>query len=119
MRLTEAAQRLGTSPRMLRYREALGLLPPTREPRGHRRFGEEELDYQLFFPLSQDSKSVGVRRDPECLFSGSGTGSLYARGDPASRLPCRPGAPAAMKDNDKNERSRFRRAVLYLRERLR
>ena len=43
MRITEAAQRLGTSPRMLRYREALGLLPPTREPRGHRRFGEEEL----------------------------------------------------------------------------
>ena len=27
MRITEAAQRLGTSPRMLRYREALGLLP--------------------------------------------------------------------------------------------
>jgi MerR family copper efflux transcriptional regulator len=43
MRITEAAQRLGTSPRMLRYRESLGLLPPTREPRGHRRFGEDEL----------------------------------------------------------------------------
>jgi MerR family transcriptional regulator, copper efflux regulator len=27
MRITEAAQRLGTSPRMLRYRETLGLLP--------------------------------------------------------------------------------------------
>ena len=27
MRITEAAQRVGTSPRMLRYREALGLLP--------------------------------------------------------------------------------------------
>ena len=43
MRITEAAQHLGTSPRMLRYRESLGLLPPVREPRGHRRFGEEEL----------------------------------------------------------------------------
>ncbi len=32
MRITEAAQRLGTSPRMLRYRELLGLLPPVREP---------------------------------------------------------------------------------------
>ncbi len=82
-------------------------------------FGEEELDYQLFFPLSQDSKSVGVRRDPECPFSGSGIGSLYARGGPASRLPCRPGTPAAMKDTDKNERSRLRRTVRYLRERLR
>ncbi|GAA3946011.1 hypothetical protein GCM10023085_30180 [Actinomadura viridis] len=52
MRITEAARRLGTSPRMLRYRESLGLLPATREaaPRsrstaagGHRRFGDAEL----------------------------------------------------------------------------
>ncbi len=32
MRITEAAQRLGTSPRMLRYRDSLGLLPAVREP---------------------------------------------------------------------------------------
>jgi len=31
MRITEAAQRLGTSPRMLRYRDMLGLLPPVRQ----------------------------------------------------------------------------------------
>ncbi|WP_395104515.1 MerR family DNA-binding transcriptional regulator [Actinomadura sp. SCN-SB] len=52
MRITEAARRLGTSPRMLRYRESLGLLPATREPsgasrtpaaNGHRRFGDAEL----------------------------------------------------------------------------
>lgn len=49
MRITEAARRLGTSPRMLRYREALGLLPATREAAlarrggGHRRFGDAEL----------------------------------------------------------------------------
>lgn len=44
MRITEAARRLGTSPRMLRYREALGLLPPTKEDEGkHRQFGEDEL----------------------------------------------------------------------------
>jgi hypothetical protein len=38
MRITEAAQRLDTSPRMLRYRDLLGLLPPVREPApaGHR-----------------------------------------------------------------------------------
>jgi MerR family transcriptional regulator, copper efflux regulator len=30
MRITQAAQRLGTSPRMLRYRDMLGLLPPVR-----------------------------------------------------------------------------------------
>jgi hypothetical protein len=55
MRITEAARRLGTSPRMLRYRDLLGLLPPVREttratgrapsglPRGHRRFGDDDL----------------------------------------------------------------------------
>lgn len=44
MRITEAARKLGTSPRMLRYREALGLLPPTKEDKGkHRQFGDAEL----------------------------------------------------------------------------
>ncbi|MEU7832264.1 MULTISPECIES: MerR family DNA-binding transcriptional regulator [unclassified Nonomuraea] len=43
MRITEAARRLGMSPRMLRYREALGLLPPVREQGAHRRFGTDEL----------------------------------------------------------------------------
>ncbi len=55
MRITAAAQRLGTSARMLRYRESLGLLPPAREParprhparapRGpaHRQFDEDDL----------------------------------------------------------------------------
>jgi MerR family copper efflux transcriptional regulator len=55
MRISEAAQRLGTSPRMLRYRDLLGLLPPVRETtpasgrapsglsRGHRRFGDDDL----------------------------------------------------------------------------
>jgi MerR family transcriptional regulator, copper efflux regulator len=33
VRITEAAQRLGISPRMLRYRESLGLLPVVRESR--------------------------------------------------------------------------------------
>jgi MerR family copper efflux transcriptional regulator len=52
MRITEAAQQLGISPRMLRYRESLGLLPLVRHPRGrrlgaavtHRQFGLADLD---------------------------------------------------------------------------
>lgn len=44
MRITEAARRIGTSPRMLRYREGLGLLPPTKDGGSrHRQFGEAEL----------------------------------------------------------------------------
>jgi MerR family copper efflux transcriptional regulator len=37
MRITEAAQSLGTSPRMLRYRESLGLLPQVQPRRGRAR----------------------------------------------------------------------------------
>ncbi|HLI41216.1 MAG TPA: MerR family DNA-binding transcriptional regulator [Streptosporangiaceae bacterium] len=53
MRISAAARRLGTSPRMLRYREDLGLLPRVRGrapapagPRGpaHRQFGEADLE---------------------------------------------------------------------------
>ena len=55
MRISEAARQLGMSPRMLRYREDLGLLPPVRDasPDGrrlrttagpaHRQFTEEDL----------------------------------------------------------------------------
>ncbi len=49
MRITEASQRLGISPRMLRYRESLGLLPMIRRRRSHaearhRQFGTADLD---------------------------------------------------------------------------
>lgn len=46
MRITEAARRLGLSARMLRYREALGLLPDGGDRRrgGHRHYDEEDLD---------------------------------------------------------------------------
>jgi MerR family transcriptional regulator, copper efflux regulator len=39
MRITEAARHLGTSPRMLRYRDQLGLLPAVRERPATRRSG--------------------------------------------------------------------------------
>src|ERR1700722_8401014 len=43
MRITEAATRLGTSPRMLRYRDLLGLLPPVREAAREPRTGGTQI----------------------------------------------------------------------------
>jgi DNA-binding transcriptional MerR regulator len=61
MRITEAAKRLGMSPRMLRYREALGLLPPVREQGAHRRFGPEELAAVALRVLSEPAVAAAVR----------------------------------------------------------
>jgi MerR family copper efflux transcriptional regulator len=38
-----AATRLGTTPRMLRYRESLGLVAPARSGGGYRTYGERDL----------------------------------------------------------------------------
>jgi DNA-binding transcriptional MerR regulator len=44
MRITDAAEAVGTTPRMLRYREALGLLPPAAvAPGRHRTYDDEDL----------------------------------------------------------------------------
>lgn len=51
MRITAAAARLGVSPRMLRYREALGLLPAVRAPSAaglHRQFDAADVDAVAF-----------------------------------------------------------------------
>ncbi len=82
MRITEAARRLGTSARMLRYREDLGLLPQVREragrpgawsprgPRGpsHRQFSEEDvaavaaaLELERRYDISPASLAFGLR----------------------------------------------------------
>ena len=78
MRITEAAQRLGTSPRMLRYRDLLGLLPPVREPAAagraggragrHRQFGEDDvaavslaLEIEQRYDISPAALAFGLR----------------------------------------------------------
>ena len=82
MRITEAAQRLGTSPRMLRYRETLGLLPALvgagREGRaaghqaqrgpGHRQFRDQDvaavalaLDLERRLDISPAALAFGLR----------------------------------------------------------
>src|ERR1700746_466786 len=75
MRITEAARRLGTSARMLRYREDLGLLPQVRErPGGSRRgptprqFSSEDveavaaaLELERRYDISPAALAFGVR----------------------------------------------------------
>jgi MerR family transcriptional regulator, copper efflux regulator len=87
MRITEAARRLGTSARMLRYREELGLLPQVRERRAgagsgmagvlggagaagaaHRQFSEEDvaavaaaLELERRYDISPAALAFGVR----------------------------------------------------------
>ena len=88
MRISAAAQQLGTSPRMLRYRELLGLLPPVREPatrwraagaqpaRGpaHRQFSRDDLaavalglDIERRLDISPAELAFGLRvlSDPQ------------------------------------------------------
>jgi hypothetical protein len=75
MRITEAARRLGTSARMLRYRENLGLLPQVRDravvPRrgpAHRAFTPEDVDavavaleLERRYDISPAALAFGVR----------------------------------------------------------
>lgn len=68
MRITEAARSLGTSPRMLRYRESLGLLPPLQAGSRHRRFTHRDLDaaaavlaLERRFDISPAALAFGLR----------------------------------------------------------
>jgi hypothetical protein len=76
MRITEVARRLGTSARMLRYREDLGLLPQVRDRAGawgqrgpsHRQFSEEDvaavaaaLAIERRYDISPASLAFGLR----------------------------------------------------------
>jgi MerR family transcriptional regulator, copper efflux regulator len=71
MRITEAAEQVGTTPRMLRYRESLGLLPPVRDgqaERGHRQFTGEDLEavatalaIERRFDISPSALAFGLR----------------------------------------------------------
>jgi MerR family transcriptional regulator, copper efflux regulator len=83
MRISEAARRLGTSARMLRYREDLGLLPRVRDPLpwpsqvpahgpahgpAHRQFSEGDLEavaavleLERRYDISPASLAFGLR----------------------------------------------------------
>src|SRR5262249_31610612 len=64
MRITEAAQRLGTSPRMLRYRDLLGLLPPIREPAPTRQHAAARRPGAIQLPAA---RGPGAARRPAAV----------------------------------------------------
>jgi MerR family copper efflux transcriptional regulator len=74
LRVTEAAQRAGWSPRMLRYLERFGLIVPRRSAAGYRLYGLRELNQlrslaelrQRFdLEISDLVFAARLRREPE------------------------------------------------------
>jgi MerR family transcriptional regulator, copper efflux regulator len=74
MRVGEAAERVGTSARMLRYAERLGLVAPARTAGGYREYGEGDLraaavalDLQGRYGVTPAALAFGLRalEDPE------------------------------------------------------
>jgi DNA-binding transcriptional MerR regulator len=74
LKVSEAAARAGWSPRMLRYLERLGLVVPSRTPKGYRLYGLRELnqlralaDLRLRFgiEISDLVFAARLRREPE------------------------------------------------------
>jgi len=74
MRITEAAQRLDTSPRMLRYRDLLGLLPPVRQPAGAGRRGRVRAAGRAADRAGADRAGARQASDGPAAAGGAGTG---------------------------------------------
>ncbi|WP_028648433.1 MerR family transcriptional regulator [Nocardiopsis sp. CNT312] len=112
--ISAAAERVGTTARMLRYREALGLLPRTQEqPTGrghrHRRFTEEDLhtiavglrmEREFDIPPAALAFALRVLAEPEVL------ARVRAHGERLGRLAQ---APARAMDFDKQKAMRLLR----------
>jgi MerR family transcriptional regulator, copper efflux regulator len=80
MRITEAAQALGTSPRMLRYRESLGLLPPVQPRRSRARRARASVTAVASRAVVADVASEAGRADGASAASGAETGGAGGRG---------------------------------------
>jgi MerR family transcriptional regulator, copper efflux regulator len=73
MRVGDAARRVGTSARMLRYAEQLGLVTPARTAGGYRDYGERDLlaaaalELQARYRVTPAALAFGLRalHDPE------------------------------------------------------
>ena len=94
MRITEAAQRLGTSPRMLRYRDMLGLLPPVREAAPARSRADAA-------PARSRVEAAPARSRAEAAPAGGPAGAVPARSRvPGGHRPSRARAHRRFADDD-------------------
>ena len=93
MNVGDAARQLGTSPRMLRYAEQLGLVNPPRTGGGYRRYGDRDLraaalalELQARYAVPPAALAFGLRalEDPEV--AGSLRRLAVLRRDPGTAL---------------------------------
>jgi MerR family copper efflux transcriptional regulator len=91
MRVGDAARRVGTSARMLRYAEQLGLVAPARTAGGYRDYGERDLQavagalrLQERYGAPPAALAFGLRalEDPEVAGSLRTLARLIRRADP-------------------------------------
>ncbi len=92
MRVGEAARRVGTSTRMLRYAEQLGLVAPPRTAAGYRDYGERDLRaaatalrLQARYRVTPAALAFGLRalEDPEVARSLRHLARLHGPAAPA------------------------------------
>jgi len=95
MRVGDAARQVGTSARMLRYAEQLGLVAPARTAGGYRDYGERDLAAAAFALELQDRQRVtpaalafGLRvlHDPEVAGSLRRLARLRGGAEPGTAL---------------------------------
>jgi MerR family transcriptional regulator, copper efflux regulator len=95
MRVGEAAQQVGTSARMLRYAEQLGLVAPARTAGGYRDYGDRDLraaavalDLQGRYGVTPAALAFGLRalEDPEVAGSLRRLARLIGGRDPVAAL---------------------------------
>ena len=91
MRVGDAARQVGTSARMLRYAERLGLVNPPRTGGGYRDYGERDLlaatvalDLQARYGVTPAALAFGLRalEDPEVAGSLRRLARLIRRAEP-------------------------------------
>jgi MerR family transcriptional regulator, copper efflux regulator len=98
MRVGDAARRVGTSTRMLRYAEQLGLVAPPRTAAGYRDYGERDLRaaaeavaLQARYQVTPAALAFGLRTLEDAEVAGSLRRLLRLRGAPPDHIgPPRP-----------------------------